>query len=373
LALLKKAIESNEQRSVSVVSPNEYLNTVDDFQMTILYQPNTSFRTVFEVLDKDKSNKFVITGTQTQWSFLNSIQNNYTQEITTQIEDYQAEENNNYSTFIVDDLAFGDFPPLQSEFGSLNFNIPVETILFKRVNNTIVEEPLLATFEDNGRREVLLAGEHIWKWRALSYLNNKSFQQFDNFIGKLVQYLAMNKKRNRLNLEYESFYNGNGDIKILAQFFNKNYKFDARANINIAMREINSDNETILPFILKQSNYQVDLSNFPSGEYSFTVNANNGEITQSGHIKILEYNVEQQFLNANVTKLQHLATNSLGTHYSIANTTTLISDLLNDSRFKTVQKNSKNIVPLIDFKYLLALIALSLAIEWFLRKYNGLI
>jgi len=232
---------------------------------------------------------------------------------------------------------------------------------------------LLVTFENNDRREVLLIGEDIWKWRAQSYLNNKSFQQFDNFIGKLVQYLAMNKKRSRLNLEYESFYNGNGDIKILAQFFNKNYEFDARARISIVLRETNSGNETILPFILKQNNYQVDLGNFASGEYNFTVNANNGEVTQSGHIKILDYNVEQQFLNANVTKLQHLATNSLGTAYFIANTTSLISDLLSDSRFKTVQKSSKNVVPLIDFKYLLALIALSLAVEWFLRKYNGLI
>jgi hypothetical protein len=373
IGALKKSIESNEQRSVSVVSPNEYFNTMDNFQMTILYQPNTSFKSVFDVLDKSKSNKFVITGTQTQWSFLNSIQNNYTQEITTQIEEYQAEENSNYATFIVDNLSFSDFPPLQSEFGSISFNLPMETLLFKRVNNTIIEEPLLATFEYNGRREVLLIGEHIWKWRAQSYLNNKSFQQFDNFIGKLVQYLAMNKKRSRLNLEYESFYNGNGDIKILAQFFNKNYEFDARANINIILREINSDNETILPFILKQNNYQVDLSNFPSGEYNFTVSANSSEVTQSGHIKIFEYNVEQQFLNANVTKLQHLATNSLGASYFITNTTALISNLLSDSRFKKVQRSSKNVVPLIDFKYLLALIALSLAIEWFLRKYNGLI
>ena len=373
IGTLKNAIESNEQRSVSIVSPNEYLKTIDDFQMTILYQPNTTFKTVFEVLNKNKSNKFVITGTQTQWSFLNSIQNNYTQEITTQLEDYQAEENSNYLTFIVDNLAFSDFPPLQSEFGSINFNIPVETLLYKRINNTIIEDPLLATFENNGRREVLLIGEDIWKWRAQSYLNNKSFQQFDNFIGKLVQYLAMNKKRSRLNLEYESFYNGNGDIKIVAQFFNKNYEFDTRATLNIVLKETNSNIETILPFILKQNNYQVDISNFPSGEYNFTVNANNGEITQSGQIKILEYNVEQQFLNANVTKLQHVATNSLGASYFITNTTALISNLLSDSRFKTVQKSSKNVVPLIDFKYLLALIALSLAIEWFLRKYNGLI
>jgi len=78
-------------------------------------------------------------------------------------------------------------------------------------------------------------------------------------------------------------------------------------------------------------------------------------------------------LNANVTKLQQVATNSKGSIYFIKNTDSLIPNLLNDSRYSIVQKSTKNVVPLIDFKYLLALIALSLSIEWFLRKYNGLI
>ena len=39
--------------------------------------------------------------------------------------------------------------------------------------------------------------------------------------------------------------------------------------------------------------------------------------------QILEYNVEQQFLNADVTKLQLLATNSSGSSYFIDNTQTL--------------------------------------------------
>jgi len=93
----------------------------------------------------------------------------------------------------------------------------------------------------------------------------------------------------------------------------------------------------------------------------------------SGNTKILDYNVEQQFLNANVSKLERIANISEGSSYFIANTSSMINDLINDSRFVTVQKSNKNVVPLIDFKYLLALIILSLSIEWFLRKYNGLI
>lgn len=373
LGLLKKSIESNEQRSVKIVTPNEFLDEKDNFQLAILYQPNSKFRQVFETIEGNGINKFLIAGSQTQWTFLNQIQDNYALDVTQQFEDYQATLNPNFTTFIIDDLDFSSFPPLRSEFGDITFSTTAEILLYKKVNNTLTDLPLLITFENGNKRDALLLGENLWKWRAQSYLNDKSFQQFDNFMGKLVQYLATSKKRNRLSVEHESFYNGNGNIIISAQFFNKNYVFDAKSSLNIITKNKEDEIETILPFILKNNNYQADLSGFTPGQYDFTVRANNGEASYSGSFQILDYNVEQQFLNANVIKLQQLATNSQGSSYFIANTDNLASDLLKDIRYVTVQKTTKNVVPLIDFKYLLALIVLSLALEWLIRKYNGLI
>ncbi|MCO4821088.1 MAG: VWA domain-containing protein [Flavobacteriaceae bacterium] len=373
LGAIKKSIESNEQRSVEIVSPNEYLTQYEDFQLAILYQPSPNFRSVFETLTLSGINALIITGTETHWPFLNGIQNDFEIDYTQQNEYYLPELNTNYSTFIVDDLNFGSFSPLQGDFGSLSFNQPVASLLYKRINNTILDEPLLVTFEDNNRRTAALFGEGIWKWRAQSYLNEQSFQQFDNFIGKLVQYLASNKKRNRLNVNYESFYSGNGDVKIDAQFFNKNYEFDDQARLSMTLKDVESLEETILPFVLKQFNYELDLSGFKAGTYDFTVSANGGEVVRFGQLKILDYNIEQQFLNADVDKLQFVGAQSNGSSYFINYTDALIPDLLSDSRFVIVQKSSKNVVPLIDIKFLLALIALSLALEWFVRKYNGLI
>lgn len=373
LGALKKAIESNEQRSVSILKPNAYLRTKENYQLAILYQPNATFKGVFDDLLNSDNNKFVITGTQTQWSFLNNIQNNYDQEITMQSEDFQAEVNSNYGTFIIDDLDFSSFPPLASEFGELNINVPYQTILYKTINGLTIEEPLLLTFEENNRREALLIGENLWKWRAQSYLNTKSFQDFDNFIGKLVQFLGSNQQRRRLDLNYESFYNGNSDIIFSAQFFNKNYEFDNKASLEIILKNKTTDESATLPFIIRQNNYQVDLSGLSPSEYSFTVRANNGEASQSGALTILDYNVEQQFLNANVSSLNNIAETSEGKSYFVKDASILPDELINDSRFAIIQKSSKKVVPLIDFKYLLALIALSLATEWFIRKYNGLI
>lgn len=369
----KKSIERNEQREVVFLNPNDAINQINDFQLFILYQPNVKFNQFIEALDKENKNRFVIVGTKTDLNFFNRINRSYSQMITNDTEDYQGALNLNYSPFMIDDIDFETFPPLKSNYGEINFSTPYETILYKKLNSIVTEEPLLATFETNARREAVLFAENIWQWRAQSYLNSKSFNEFDNFMGKIVQYLASTQKRSRLNLDYESFYNGNSSVVIKAQFFNRNYEFDDRETLTITVKDNVSNETKSFPFVLRNNNFQVDLSNLPPSEYSFTVKADNENISQSGNFQILEYDVEQQFLNANVTKLQSLATNSQGKSYFVANTSDLANDLLADNRFQAIQKSNKTTIPLIDWKYLLILIALSLTAEWFLRKYNGLI
>jgi len=373
LGMFKKSIESNEQHTASILKPDDVLIQINDFQLFILYQVNNSFKKLIEALNTENKNRLVVIGTKIDLNFSNAVSPFYKHEITDQTEDYFPVLNTTYTPFIVDDIEFETFPPLKSNFGSLTFSIPFESILFKKIRNNLTNQPLLGTFESNGRREGVLLGENIWQWRAQSFLNTKSFSEFDNFFGKIIQYLASNKRKDRLNLDYESFYNGTNGVIFNAEYFDKNYEFDDRETLVIKVKDTISKEEKTFPFILKNKTYQVDLSSLPPSDYSFTVSATNEKISKSGVFKILEYNVEQQFLNANVTKLEQVATNSSGTSYFIANTNSIISDILKDNRYQLIQKESKNTIPLVDFKYLLFLIALCLAIEWFLRKYNGLI
>jgi len=105
----------------------------------------------------------------------------------------------------------------------------------------------------------------------------------------------------------------------------------------------------------------------------FTVKSNDEPVSASGNFKVLAFDVEKQFLNADVTKLQSIATNTNGIAYFIDKVDALTDDLLKDQRYATIQKSKRSTIPLIDYKYLLALIALALSLEWFIRKYNGLI
>ncbi|WP_223034467.1 VWA domain-containing protein [Hanstruepera marina] len=373
IGALKKSIESNQQRTVSILTAKEYENQINDFQLVVLYQPNNRFKSIYEKLEASKSNKLVITGTKTDWNFLNQVNSFYTQKNSAQTENYLASPNQNYNVFIINELDFESFPPLKSKFGNVEFTIPFETVLFKKIRNTTTNNPLMASFEINGRREAIIFGEDIWKWRAQSFLNKNSFNPFDNFTGKLVQYLSTNKRKERLTLDYNSFYEGNSNVIIKAQYYNKNYEFDNRENLVVSVMNDSTKVVRDFPFVLRNNNFEVDLSSLLPSDYSFTVKTTTDNLSKSGKFKILEYNIEEQFLNADVTKMQALANNSYGKAYFPNTSQDLISSLLNDNRFVAIEKSTKNTVPLIDWKYLLALIAMCLASEWFIRKYNGLI
>jgi hypothetical protein len=373
LGAIKKSIESNEQRNVDILKPQDYSTKINDYQLVILYQPTNNFNNVLKEISSQNLNSFIITGNTTNFSLLNNLQSAFKQTVTNQSEDFQPQLNRNYNTFIIDNLSFEDYPPLQSEFGTIEFSVPNDVILSKTVNGIDTNQPMLSTFEVNNTKHALLSGEGIWRWRAQSFLESESFNDFDNFIGKLVQYLSSSKKRSRLNIDYKSFYNGNDDVIISAQYFNKNYEFDNSAALTIILKNKDNGNIREVPLLLNNGNYSVDLSGIEAGVYNFTIKHNKESIAASGNFEVLEYNVEQQFLNADVEKLKALAENSEGNAIFFDETDNLISELLSDNRYATIQKSTKNVVPLIDWKYLLVLIALSLFVEWFIRKYNGLI
>jgi len=373
LGTLKKAIVSNEQRNVTIKKSDEPDINLKDYQAVLLYQPNVSFKPYYETIKTLGINTFTITGTRTDYRFLNDNGELFTRELSAQVEDYQAEFNSNFSTFQVDDIGFSNFPPLVDEFGEVSIKKAHTPLLMQTISGLPTGSSLLTTIEDGAQRHAVLFGEGIWRWRAQSYLDNQSFEPFDEFVGKLIQYLASKERRNRLNINYNSFYNGGDNIVLAAQYFDKNYEFDARAKLSMVVIGERNNTRQEIPMVLKNNRYEVDLSSLTPDSYKFSVTVAGESISRPGNFEIIEFNVEQQFLSANVTPLQQIATNTNKELFSMGNSAQLITNLLENETYNPIQKQQKQIKPLIDWYYLLGIIILTLSLEWFIRKYNGLI
>ncbi|WP_339658598.1 VWA domain-containing protein [uncultured Polaribacter sp.] len=371
IGTLKKSIESNQQRSVDVFMVDNFKGQIEDYKLIILNQVNAKFNTVLSLINQQNSNYLMISGVNTDWNFINKQQLGFTKNAINQLENYGATYNEGFLTFLQEDIGFNNFPPLKEKFGEISISKEHQTLVYQNINGVQTKQPLLSIFEVNNQKSAVLFGEGIWKWRAASFLNSNSFEEFDSFTSGLVQYLASNKKRNRLEVRAENLYPANSTIHISAFYTDKNYQFDARASLEITITNSETKEVTKIPFSLIHNSYQVEIENLPSGAYSYTVNVLGQDIKNDGRFVITDYQIEEQFTNANVNKLEQLAAKSGGKVFYKNQVDDLTKELLDNESFYTVQKSSVKQQNLIDWKRILFFIISLLTAEWFIRKYNG--
>jgi hypothetical protein len=372
IGALKRAIETNAQRKVTVFKPNE-VKLLENYNVLILYQPTAEFKSIFESNKNARINTFTITGTQTDFSLLNQYQRDLAFKMTGQREDYLAEFNSQFNLFSIENLGFENLPPLQNAYGSVETKSNVSVLLWSKIRNMATNMPLLAFVENQGRRTAFLLGENSWKWRLQSHIDNQSFDKYDVFIDKTIQFLASNTSKKSLMVEYENFYNSGEAIEITAQYFNKNYEFDEKARLTIAITNSKTKQTTNFDLLKENNSYQVNLDGLVAGSYTFSVKELNSKTTYNSRFEVLEFDIEKQFVNPDLAKLNQLADQTKGKVFMPDQIDQLVRTLLKDESYQAVQKNKVTKTPLIEWKWLLALIAVLLASEWFTRKYNGLL
>ncbi|WP_324718927.1 VWA domain-containing protein [Salinimicrobium sp. HB62] len=372
LGTLKSSIESNQQREVEL-KPVSEVSGLDEYQLVILYQPDGRFKALINQLVAQNRNYFLITGPETDFSFLNRQQEIFQQEITNQSEEYFPVWNENFKAFQTEDIGYSDFPPLEGSFGNLNFPQTLDVLLYREVQGIKTNVPLLGLATSGDSKMAFLFGANIWRWRGVVYRETGSFQKFDDLMGKFVQFLASKSRQEWLLVEYEPLYAGSEAVIISADYFDQSYNFDPRANLELQLENIETGEQRQVPFLLKGNSFEVDLSSLQAGNYSFEVKVAGENISRSGSFRILDFNVEQQFARANLEGLQQIAAQKGQEIYFLSEFSRLKNELLSSNSYATIQKSRQKDVSLIDWKYLLGIIILALSAEWFLRKYYGLI
>jgi hypothetical protein len=372
LGAIKRSIESNAQRKVTILKPNQ-ISSLTNYNILILYQPNAEFKAIFDQNETTKINTWIITGNDTDYGFLNQNQTYFNFKMSSQKEDYLASFDSQFNLFALDNIGFEQFPPLENPFGAITASGNVNILLNSTIRNIPTNQPLMAFSENQGKRTSFLFGENIWKWRANTYVDTKSFANFDIFLDKTIQYLASNNGRKSLVVNHERFYNSGEAIEITAQYFNKNYELDERARLTIAVTNTKTKQVKNYDLLRTSNAFKVNLDGLGAGNYTFSVKELNSNSSYSSSLEVLDFDIEKQFVNPDWNKLNQLANQTKGKAYLSNQVDTLIKQLLEDESYKAIQKTIVKKSPLIDWIWLLVLIALSLASEWFIRKYNGLL
>ena len=372
IGALKRAIESNVQRKVTVIKP-QYINELKKYKLVIFYQPNKHFNTAFETTKQAGLNSFIITGTSTDYSFLNQQQSDVVFKMSNQMEDYFANFNSQFTLFSSENIGFESFPPLQNSFGTINAKGNSSVLLSSKIRGIDTESPMLVFSENQGKRAAYLFGENSWKWRSHYFIENQNFEKYDTFIDKIIQYLSTNSVKQSLVVEHQLVYNLGDPIEISAYYLNKNFEFDEKARFEISIVNTTSKMNRKYDFSRASNSFKVNLESLPAGKYNFIVTELNSKERFSNTLEILDFDVEKQFVNPDELRLQQLANYTKGNLFYPDKTDQLIQKLLAESEYQPIQKDVVIKSPLIEWVSLLIFLLFILSLEWFVRKYNGLL
>ena len=364
-------LRNKKKINLDLLKPKDFVENPAKYEMALIYQPSNNFVKVFESLKKHGINNLIVSSTKTDIGFLNKVQKLFTQELVNLTDESQAYLSNFSGDISLENIDFKNYPPVKSNLGRIKFSSSYSLILKKFINGVETDQPLLISSDNNGLRQVIFFGEDIWKWRMFCFKRNLNFVKFDSFFYSLFQYLSTKEKSEQIKSIHELVFDGTMPIDIYAKLYDDNFKENFSKKLKI---EIYSETNNTLAYDMNIVNgiYQINLDNLDPGLYKYKILSNDNSISKKGEFEVLSSNIETRFFSSNYQYLKELAKTNETQCYSFNNYNKLIDHLLGNDIYNTVDKLEKKSLPLINLKCLLVILLLSLTIEWFLRKYNGL-
>ena len=262
-------------------------------------------------------------------------------------------------------------PPLKLQFGSYFVNNPSKVLLYQKIKDINSLNPLIS-FENIDKRIGIIFGEGYWKWRLRNFYLNNSHNSFDDFFNKVIQYLVTNEDKSKLRLDYNKSYFENESIIISAELYNSS--FDLYNEKNIELKLFNSKNEIFdYNFDKYENSYSLNIGALESDNYRFEVFVKDSDVsTKTGVITVKPVKVEELNLITDYNFLNNLSSANNGSLFWPNEINLLISEI-KSSKSQKIIRTSNDILKLIDINSLLIFLLFFIFLEWFIRKYNGLI
>ena len=377
---IKQSVKANKNFEIDVVYANDNIPSARPYDMVIMHNlPSQKHRiaTFAEELGRTKKPVMYIIGANTSIADINNLQdaikitgsNNSLNDVTPVFKEgfdlYTLEES------IGPELR--KYVPLKVPFGDYNVGAASKVLLNQKVGSVETNYPLLAYTDVNNHKQAVLAGEGIWRWRLYEYQEYESYKNSQSILMKSLQYISQkeDKRKFRAYVSKNSF-KENESVSFDAQLYNENYE---PINVPEANLVITNEKGEQFDYSFSKTNnyYFLDAGRYPEGNYSFKANTNyNGKVLEaSGKFSIQSIKKEQYDLTARHDLLNDLAKQSGGQVIYPADISSLENQMLQDNTIKPILYSKAETTPIMNLWWLIAILIILLAVEWFLRRYFG--
>ena len=263
-------------------------------------------------------------------------------------------------------------PPLQAPFGNFSFSGAIDVLAYQKVGNIVLDKPLIYFTRKNTSRFGVIMGEGIWRWRLYDQARNGSTGNFEDFISKLITYLAIKDNKDPFKINLKNEYTESEDVIVKAELYNKSYELINEPEVKFEYSK--EEDKTFESYFVRMGDsYQLDLGKLEQGIYSWNASTDfqGTHFEKEGTFLVREVKLEALNSRANHRLLMNLAENSGGDFYLPNQLEKLKADIQNRDDLVTVVYQERSFDDLIDYKWLFFLILILLSGEWFIRKFVG--
>ncbi|MBL7899800.1 MAG: hypothetical protein JNJ99_14770 [Crocinitomicaceae bacterium] len=373
VAAVRFVIENNKNYQAEVKYFKE-ITSVTEYDLVIVHSYQSGNSVLDEAIKTGSVPILLINGTSTDIRNLQNLQVGFS-----------GNGNSTEETGFVYNVAFKDIllspkivstissaPPLHAPFGSLNYSKAIDILAFQKVGTIQLDNPLIYFTQKEKSRLGVIMGEGIWRWRLHDQLRNNSTLIFEEFLSKLITYLAVKENKDPFRVKIENEYNENEEVMVEAELYNKSFELinESQVSFSYADQNANTFNSVFMPV---GKNYRLNLGKLKSGIYSWeakTVFQQNTYV-KKGTFLVKEIRLEWLNTVADHRLLRNLSQNTGGQFYFPNQLNELEQHVRSNKDLATVVYQEKSFDDLIDFKWLFFLIMLFISAEWFFRKYNG--
>ncbi|MCW9098567.1 MAG: VWA domain-containing protein, partial [Ignavibacteriaceae bacterium] len=269
---------------------------------------------------------------------------------------------------------WNNLPPVLQPNSLFNPRIESKMLAQIKVNNKVINSPLILIKNFSGNRSVTVLGKDIWKWKL--QVAPKGIDLFDSFIVNSLRWLRAGEEQKLVSIKSSKKNYSQGErIEFSAQVFDESLNPVSDAEIKLKIRSDKNEYETDMQNV-GPGLYEGSIIINETGDFGFSGEAyTDGTLLgkDNGSFNIDEIDLEMINPVMNYSLLNLLANNSGGEFYTPDDYKSLMTRINQLNKLSSKEKIIKSEITLWSHTWMLLIAIFLFSLEWFIRKRSGML
>ena len=265
-----------------------------------------------------------------------------------------------------------DAPPLFSSNFDQKLNGNFDFILNNTQLKSLAKSSVMMIKYIDERKIAFVTAEGFWRWKYYDFKINNSNIAFDEIFLKLTQYLIIDDDKSLLRIKHKNDYNQDENVVIYAELYNESYELVNDKEIKFSISN-NSLNTKEYIFSKKENTLFVDLGVLEPGKYNYIASIEGSDENKTGFFNVKKIQLELFSDVVNHKILNQISNQSGGKLFYLNSLKELESIVKLSALNKKIIHTKQNVVSFLGITNLLILLIFLIFLEYFVRKYYGLV